>query len=65
MQMLNFYLSLNVTTQDVLINGLPSLIFTNKGFDTVVWNDGIYIFNLCVPSEIGKKELIIIAEYIS
>ena len=53
------------TTQNVQINGYTGIFFSNKGYNNIIWNDGFYIFDISVPVEIGKEELLKIGESLS
>lgn len=52
----------NTITEDILINGTNGVFYSNKGYDNLIflWEDYIFIFS--APSEIGKEELVQIAE---
>lgn len=51
-----------ITTENVIVNGTVAIYYSNKGYDNIVWNDGVYVFSLSAPSELGKSELLRIAE---
>lgn len=52
----------NTETQSVKINGFAGIYFYNKGYHNLLWDDGMYIFNLTVDDSIEKEEVIAIAE---
>ncbi|HBT65677.1 MAG TPA: hypothetical protein DEB10_13555, partial [Ruminococcaceae bacterium] len=51
-------------TEDIMINGIIGIFFNNKGYDNIIWNDGVYIYYISGFSELGKDELLKFAESI-
>lgn len=49
-------------TENITINETIGIFFSNKGYDNIIWNDGVYIYYISGTSELGKDELIRIAE---
>lgn len=52
----------NGTYENIKIDGLEAVYFTNPNINSVVWNDSYYIY--IITSNISKEELIKIAENI-
>ena len=49
-------------TENITINETTGIFFSNKGYDNIIWNDGVYIYYISGISELGRDELIRIAE---
>lgn len=52
----------DTATEDVKINNMSGVYYSNKGYDNIIWNDGVYVFSLSAPSECGKDALLRMAE---